>query len=675
MRVVSGKGESTVLFFEYGLILLIAILISNIINRFLPVLSVPIIQIALGVIIALLPIEFTLELNPELFLIVFIVPLLFNDGIIADRKTLWKLKNHIILLAFGLVLLTVLVIGYLVHFLTPSIPLAAAFALAAALAPIDAVAVGALGKRIKIPHTIMGLLEGESLINDASGLVSFQFATAAMVTGTFSLMWAGIELVVISVGGVVVGLLFTHLKVRFVRWLRSLGMENVTLHILIEILTPFLVYILAEYCKVSGILAVVASGIMHSFDREKINPETVRLNTASTSVWSTLVFVLNGLVFILLGTQLPATVETMWIVPLISKLKIVAYIIIITLVLMLIRFLWSLFTIKKDTYKSESHLSKTKASLIISMSGVRGAVTLATTMSIPLLLGNGNRFPERDLIILLASGVIMCSLLIVNFILPLFLEKEIKTDISVVETEACIEIVNNVIAELNNQVTEKNRRAVSRVIRDYYQRKSTLQRKQNGNPFDIGEEISLKKMIYDWERQNTNALLCNNEIDEVTAERYLGILDRQEDNLSLNEKNPFKVAMKSINFAKYIKRFGSKEQDLKASKKQFYDLYRTNDTFVLQKLKQLHETDDRPLINKYISDYEFSLSIQNSKDASHEANNEEAASVESIAALGFQLERDNIQTMFESGRISWETAGQMRRNISLLELQIKKDYF
>jgi len=627
------------------------------------------------VIIALLPIEFTPQLNPELFLIVFIAPLLFNDGIMADKKTLWKLKNPIILLAFGLVLLTVLAVGYLVHFLAPSIPLAAAFALAAALAPIDAVAVGALGKRIKIPHTIMGLLEGESLINDASGLVSFQFAIAAMMTGTFSLMWAGIELVVISVGGVIVGLLFTHLKVRFVRWLRSLGMENVTLHILIEILTPFLVYLLAEYCKVSGILAVVASGIMHSFDREKINPETVGLNTASASVWSTLVFVLNGLVFIILGTQLPATVEAMWAVSPVSKLKIVAYIIIITLVLMLIRFLWSLLTIKKDTYKSESRLSKTKASLIISMSGVRGAVTLATTMSIPFLLGDGSQFPERDLIIFIASGVILCSLLISNFILPLFLEKEAKTNALAVETEACIEIVSNVITRLNNQITEKNRRAVSRVLRDYYQRKSTLQRKQSGNPFDTGEEIRLKKMIYEWERQNTNAMLCNNEIDEFTAQRYLGILDRLEDNISKNEKNPFKAAMKSVNFAKYVKKFGNKEQDVEASKRRFYNLYRANDSFVLQRLKQLHETDDSHLISKYISDYEFSLSLQNSRDASHEANNEEAVSVESIAALGFQLERDNIQTMFEHGRISWETAGQMRRNISLLELQIKKDYF
>ena len=663
------------LLFEYGLILLFAILISNIINRFIPALSVPIIQVSLGVIIALLPIEFTLEMNPELFLIVFIAPLLFNDGIMADKKTLWKLRNPIILLAFGLVLLTVLVIGYLVHFLSPSIPLAAAFALAAALAPVDAVAVGALGKRIKIPHTIMGLLEGESLINDASGLVSFQFAIAAMVTGAFSLMRAGIELVVMSVGGVVIGLLFTHLKVRFVRWLRSLGMENVTLHILIGILTPFLVYILAEYCKVSGILAVVASGIMHSFDREKINPETIGLNVSSDSVWSTLVFVLNGLVFLILGTQLPTTIEAIRSISSAGKLKIIAYIIIVTLALMLIRFLWSLLTIKKDTYEPEDRLSKIKASLIISMSGVRGAVTLATTMSIPFLLGDGSRFPERDLIIFIASGVILCSLLIANFILPLFLEKETKANTLAVETEACIEIVNNVIVQLNNQVTEKNRKAVSRVIRDYYQRKSSLQQKQNGNPFDMGEEIMLKKMIYDWERQNTNAMLCNNEIDELTAQHYLGILDRLEDNISQSERNPFKAAMKNIHFAKYLKRFGSKEPDTEASKRRFYDLYRTNDLFVLQKLKQLSENGDSHLVSKYISDYEFSLSVQNSRDGGQEADDEEAVSVEGIAALGFQIERDNIQTMFESGRISWETAGQMRKNISLLELQIKNDGF
>ena len=657
------------LLFEYGLILLSAILISNIINRFVPALSMPIIQVALGVIIALLPIEFTLQLNPELFMVVFIAPLLFNDGIMADKKTLWKLKNPIILLAFGLVLLTVLVIGYLVHFLTPSIPLAAAFALAAALAPIDAVAVGALGKRIKIPHTIMGLLEGESLINDASGLVSFQFAIAAMVAGAFSLMWAGIELVIISVGGVIVGLLFTYLKTRFVRWLRSLGMENVTLHILIGILTPFIVYLLAEYCKVSGILAVVASGIMHSFEREKINPETAGLNISSKSVWEALVFVLNGLVFLIMGTQLPTAIEAIWGVPSAGRLKIIAYIIIITLALMLIRFLWSLLTIKKDVYEPEDRLSKIKASLIISMSGVRGAVTLATTMSIPFLLGDGSRFPERDLIIFIASGVILCSLLIANFILPLLLEKESKINMLAFETEACIEIVNNVITQLNNQITEKNRSAVSRVIRDYYQRKSDLQRKQGGNLFDNKEEINLKKMIYEWERQNTNTMLCNNEIDEFTAQRYLGILDRLEDNISKSDKNPFKAAKKNISFAKYIKRFSDKEQDEDVSKRQFYDLYRANDFLVLQKLKQMRETDNSHLVSKYISDYEFSLSIQNSRETAQDFESIEAVSVEDIAALGFQIERDNIQMMFENGRISWETARQMRKNISLLELQ------
>jgi len=667
-----------VLLFEYGLILLLAILISNIINRFIPVLSAPVIQVVLGIIIALLPIEFTLELNPELFMIVFIAPLLFNDGMRSDKKTLWKLKNPILLLAFGLVLLTVLAVGYLVHFLMPSIPLAAAFALAAALAPIDAVAVSALGKRVKIPHTIMGLLEGESLINDASGLVSFQFAIAAMVTGAFSIMQAGIQLVIISAGGVLIGKLLTHLKFRFVRWLRSLGMENVTLHILIGILTPFLIYLTAEYCKVSGILAVVISGIIHSFEREKINPETANLNNASESVWSTLVFVLNGLVFLILGTQLSTTIEAIWGNISVSKFRTFACIIIFTLALMIIRFLWSYLTIKKDTYKSETCLNKTKASLIISMAGVRGAITLATTMSIPFLMNNGMLFPERDLIIFIASGVILFSLVIANFILPLFLEKERQANSPENETEACIEIVNHVIAQLNNQVTEKNKKAVSRVIRDYYQRKSSLQRKQNGNPFDTAEEIRLKKIIYNWERENTNAMLCNNEIDESAAQHYLGILDRLEDNISKNEKNPLKTMSGSITFAKYLKKFTGKKQDAEESKKQFYDLYRANDSLVLKKLKQLQQTENSFLLDKYISDYEFSLSLQSSRNTEAEAVSEEAASkdtvsIENITALGFQIERDNIQAMFENGRISWETAQQMRKNISLLELQIKND--
>jgi len=163
---------------------------------------------------------------------------------------------------------TVVAVGYLMNLLIPSIPLAAAFALIAALGPTDDVAVASVGKRVNVPPKIMSILQGESIINDASGIVSFQFALAAMLTGSFSLMQATGRFFVVALGGIAVGLILSWLKYLLVHWIRSLSMENVTLHLLLGLLTPFVIFLIAEALHVSGILAIFAAGIAHSFNRE-----------------------------------------------------------------------------------------------------------------------------------------------------------------------------------------------------------------------------------------------------------------------------------------------------------------------------------------------------------------------------------------------------------------------
>lgn len=668
------RGD-VMLLFEGILVMLLAILISNVINRFIPVLSIPIIQIALGTVIALLPFGFTITFDPELFLVLFIAPLLFNEAAASDSNYLWKLKIPIMLLAFGLVFLTVLTVGYFTHFLIPSIPLAAAFALAAALAPTDAVAVSALGKRMKIPHTLMHILRGESLINDASSIVSFQFALAAMLTGTFSIVGAEGEFLFIALGGTVIGLLLTGVKYVFVKWLRSMGMENVTLHILLGILTPFLIFIVAEHFDMSGILAVVAAGIVHSFERKKINPETANLNVASASIWSTLDFALNGLVFLLLGTQIPLIMEVVWYDENISNVQTISYIIIITLALIFIRFFWSLLTIDKKFYEEEEPpVSRLKMCLIVSMSGVRGTIALASAMSIPFFLLDGSLFPKRHLIIFIVSGVILCSLLLANFVLPLFLERKTKKTVKDEEMNACIEIIHHVIAELNTQLNEENKRAVMKVIRDYYQRLEELRRKRNSNPFDEKEEEMLKNMIYHWEKENTEQMMKRNEIDESTAESYFHILQKLNKERFRSIKHYFRTSIRFVNAVKHMKghHVNTPQMDLR---KQFFILRKANCAYVLEQLKALYEKEKNPLLRKYISEYNVFVFMQNNRfgeNAGGESDNEEEQTIEHIVALGFQLERDEIQRMFEEGRISWEIARDMRRNMSLLELQMKK---
>ncbi len=664
------------LLFEYILILLFAIFVSNFINRFLPFISVPIIQIVLGICITFLPSQFQLDLNPELFMLLFIAPLLFHDAMLSDKKSLWDFKKPIILLAFGLVLITVIVVGYFINYLIPSIPLAAAFALAAALAPTDAVAVGSLAKKLNMPSSIMNILEGESLVNDASGIVGFQFAIAAMLTGAFSLAHAGARFIIVALGGALVGLVLTLVKYFFVRWIRSLGMENVTLHILIGLLTPFLVFIVAEHLEVSGILAVVVSGIAHSFSRKSLNPETANLNIAFESIWSVLAYTLNGLVFLILGTQLPKIMNIIWFNSSISNFDTISDTIIFTLLLILIRFLWSWLTVsKKLTMTQKLNVGRTKTALIMSLSGVRGAVTLATTMSIPFFLSNGAAFPARDLIIFIASGVILCSLLIANFVLPLLFEKEHTGD-KTEEIKACNEILHNVIASLNALATPQNRRAIEIVSREYYGR--TMNHKQKHDPHhDISdEEQEIRLLTLQWQRENTNRLLEEDQITPLIAKQYIDFLDVIDGKMAAGRgkkrslKSAFVAIQRLLGFIHIIKLHRADD----SYHAQISMLRQQDLTYVIEKLKKLATTRDDDAIRKSIAYHE--LFLERNSDSSYAIEPiETEAKVSDIAAIAFQLERDNIQEYYEAGRILRDTAKQMRNNISLLELQMKEEVF
>ena len=657
------------LFFEYILLLLAAICLSNLINRFIPVLSVPILQIALGALIALLPVGYTLELNPELFLVLFIAPLIFHVSLLADNRTMWAQRKPILNMAVLLVFVTILLVGYLVNILIPAIPLAAAFALVAALGPTDAVAVTSVSKRTNIPHKIRDILEGESIVNDASGIVGFQFALGAMLTGAFSPIHATGQFLVVALGGITVGLALSWLKYIIVRWIRSLGVENVTLHLLIGILTPFVVYLVAEQFHVSGILAVFAAGIAHSFNRDKFNPETVNLTVASESVWSMFSFTLEGLVFIILGTQLPKIVTSINQNFSISKWEIISDILLIVLLILLVRFVWSIFTIKKKNYHDSEHpVSRIRAGIIFSLSGARGAITLAILMSIPVFLSDGSRFPERDLIILIASGVIVTTLLVTNFIMPLFVRKKFQYNKSA-DNEAYFEILQNVISELKRSVTPENEAATAFIVANYHSRSATLQRKQNIRFVDREEERRLRIKMCEWEQENISNMLKRGEVNEYDAQVYLNIIE-----VTLN-----KLSKKSfLNFKKKINQFFHhthltySEKRLRSGFRAiFFKLMEANIRYVFEKLKQLNQRTDTPAVRKMMVDCEFRLSLYQSRLQQNKVNKDILAAV---VSHGFQAERDHIHTMLEDGRISRETAKEIRHNISLLEVQLKKEY-
>ncbi len=472
---------------EFVLLLLAAVLVSAVLDQMTPRVSLPLVQIALGAVVILLvgaPVD--VAIDPELFLVLFIAPLLFDESRHASKRGLWDNKASIVSLAVGLVLVTVLVVGFVLNWIEPSIPLAAAFALGAALGPTDAVAVTALGKDIHLSGRQKSLLSGEALINDASGVVSFQFAIAAAVTGAFSLASAAQSFAISFFGGIAIGLVVGALALLAMRAIRSYGYESVTVHVVFEVFTPFITFLCAEHFGTSGILAVVAAGLLITLLPQKPTPVAARLKIASSSVWETLVFVINGVVFVMLGMQLPKAIMPSWRSDEMSSLLLCGLVVLVTALVVGVRFIWVYVMERCDkSAKRRTGQQLVRDALVTTLSGPKGAVTLSIIMTIPYTLSSGEPFPQRDTLIFLASGVILCTLLLANFVVPVLAPKEgaDEDDDDAPDVNAInIEILKRVIRQLREQKTPQNESSTQIVIRQYSERIKRLRRQNTSAP-------------------------------------------------------------------------------------------------------------------------------------------------------------------------------------------------
>ncbi|TWI52500.1 CPA1 family monovalent cation:H+ antiporter [Pseudomonas duriflava] len=412
------------------LILLLVASATGVAARFLPSLPTPLVQVGVGALMAWPASGLHVELEPELFMLLFIAPLLFADARRFPQREFMMLRGPILALALGLVLVTVVGVGYFIHGLFPSIPLPVCFALTAILSPTDAVAVSAISGRLPVPPRLMHILEGESLMNDASGLVALKFAVAAVLTGAFSLMDATFSFFVIAVGGLVVGaalaLVFNFIRTRLIE--RHLGEASTTQIVLLIILLPFAAYLVAEHFHVSGILSAVAAGmVINRTDLKRQDQTSSRIQTRT--VWDMLEFTLNALVFLLLGFQLPQIINGAlhlserngggW-----AFMGLLGYVALISLALLTMRFMWILLATRMPRLlrrRTSAPAVSKKVILAGTLAGIRGTVTLAAALSLPELMNDGTPFPARELLIFLATGVILFTLITGSVGLPLVL--------------------------------------------------------------------------------------------------------------------------------------------------------------------------------------------------------------------------------------------------------------
>ncbi len=424
--------------FSIILLLVLIVSLSGVVVKMLPIqIPLPLMQILLGCVLAAFGVY--VRFDPELFLVLFIPPLLFADGRKTSVKDFVYNFREIVGLALVLVVISIIALGYILHWMLPNVQLAAALALAAVLSPTDAVALSGIVGKGRIEKEKMEIIEGEALMNDASGLVSLKFAIA-IATGLleFDLLQISISFFVVAVGGLAVGVLFTWLYARVLRKINQLTNNDPAIQIVLLFLLPFAAYIIAEECHCSGILAAVSAGMTVNHSGMMRNaPLTTRLQ--SDSAWSMLTFVFNGFVFVLLGIQLPSILNNTFAEnqtdASIELWQLCLIVLFVFIVLMGTRFAWlwamkHMPTMPFGTKRPLAFRAYTNRDLLIStFAGVRGAITLAGVLSIPMTIVG------RYQLVFIATGIILISLIVAVVILPILLRGSVILDNSKQDNE------------------------------------------------------------------------------------------------------------------------------------------------------------------------------------------------------------------------------------------------
>jgi Na+/H+ antiporter len=378
----------------------------------------PIVLVLAGLVLSFIPRLPTVRLNPDVVFYFFLPPLIYPAALFTSWRDFRRNLRPILLLSIGLVLFTTVVIAWVAHALVPSMPWAAAFALGAIVSPPDAIAATAVLRRLLVPHRIEVILEGESLVNDATALVALQFAVAALVTGSFSLNAATGRFVIVALGGIGFGFLVGFIM----RWVQR-HLDDPPVQITISLLTPFAAYLPAERLHLSGVLAVVTAGIYLGWHSPLI--VTARYRLQAFAFWEATVFLLNGFVFITIGLQLPEILRALngeSLVGLINNA------ILISAAVVFVRIAWVFPAtylprlLFKNVCASDPAPSW-RNSAVIAWSGMRGVVSLAAAFALPLTLTNGVAFPARNYILFFTFAVILATLVLQGLTLPILIRQ------------------------------------------------------------------------------------------------------------------------------------------------------------------------------------------------------------------------------------------------------------
>jgi len=434
--------------------------------------SYPIFLVIGGLLISLFPGIPDVRLNPDLVFLIFLPPLLYSAAWNTVWTDFWKSRRPISLLAFGLVIFTSTLVAILSHAIIPDFPLAYGFLLGGIISPPDAVAATSVLQGLKVPKRVVTILEGESLVNDASSLIVFRFALMAITTGEFFLWDATKTFFMVAVMGIVIGVAIALIVYAIHRFFPTTAAIDAAL----TLITPYVMYITAEHFHFSGVLSVVSGGLFLGYRSQEIFSYESRLN--SVALWQTLIFLLNGFVFILIGLQLPTISRGLGNY---SITEAILYGVIISLLTIIIRIVWVFpgAYIPRFLFKSIRQNEPNpgwKSVLLVAWSGMRGVVSLASALAIPLTIGPGYEFRDRNLILFITFIVILFTLVLQGLSLkPLI--RLLKIEVNEKEAQQLqsmalrIQLAEAVLAYMDtNYVDEIRTHDTYQRVRDRYDR-------------------------------------------------------------------------------------------------------------------------------------------------------------------------------------------------------------
>ena len=657
----------------YLILFLFVLIISTTTNKLLPFLPLPLVQILLGIGIGLFIPNNDFHLNTELFLALVIGPLLFRESEEADITAILKHWRIIVYLIFPVIFISTLSLGALAHFLWLSLPLAACLAVGAALGPTDLVAFASLSERFSFPKRVSNILKGEGLLNDASGLVAFQAALAAWTTGAFSLSHAGTSLALSILGGFAVGFVTAMINRFLHTFLLSVRATDIASELLLELSLPLMTFFIAEEIHVSGIIAVVVAGILKASRFKKITLLEAQVDTVTDTVWHTVTFMLNGSVFVILGMELEMIAEPILTNPLYNPLLLLVSVVLLTFLLFAIRFvmiygfyIWRTRRLKKSLRKY------IKDMLLLTFSGVKGTVSIATILLIP-----SNLEQEYPLLLFLVAGVTLLSFLTGLLVLPHLSEEQEETKDYLMH----IAILNEVTGELEKELEgHKNKLPLYAAIDNYHGRIENLILSQENKSAQEDWE-ALKLLILSIESDGLEQAYEEGKIDERGYQVYQRYLKNMEQ--SINRKVAsrltyyFLVSLRILRFVLHelltfgqtFRSWNDKEQRrLRAiDYDQISELYLENTELIIESLENLKGIYKSSLISfMQESRLRETAIIGSGAFVERVINRIKPNNIDEMLR-GYYLERKAIFEYEEKKLITTKYAKKLRQNVNNLE--------